>query len=63
MATLLQPQPSPDDQRVILNNVSWPQYETLLATLGDFLVCGSFTWKEPWRFSGPLLTMKCSKKS
>lgn len=38
MATLLQPQPNLEDkdQRVVLNGVTWQQYEALLATLGDY---------------------------
>ncbi|MFM7423596.1 MAG: Uma2 family endonuclease, partial [Elainella sp.] len=34
--TSIQPTLNPEDQRVVLPSVTWQQYETLLATLGDY---------------------------
>jgi Uma2 family endonuclease len=36
MTALLQPQFNTEEQRVILPSVTWQQYESLLATLGDY---------------------------
>jgi Uma2 family endonuclease len=36
MIALLQPQFNTEEQRVILPSVTWQQYESLLATLGDY---------------------------
>jgi Uma2 family endonuclease len=36
MTTLIQSTFSPEEQRVILPSVTWQQYESLLATLGDY---------------------------
>jgi Uma2 family endonuclease len=35
MTSLFSPTTTTDDQRVVLSGVTWQQYETLLATLGD----------------------------
>lgn len=36
MTTLIQPPSNVEEQRVVLSGVSWQQYESLLATLGDY---------------------------
>ena len=36
MTTLIQSQSNTEEQRVVLTGVSWQQYESLLATLGDY---------------------------
>jgi Uma2 family endonuclease len=36
MTTLIQSTFSPEEQRVVLPSVTWQQYESLLATLGDY---------------------------
>jgi Uma2 family endonuclease len=36
MTTLIQPSFNAEEQRVILPSVTWQQYESLLATLGDY---------------------------
>lgn len=36
MTTLIQPFAHNEEQRVILSSVTWQQYESLLATLGDY---------------------------
>ncbi|OLP17289.1 hypothetical protein BST81_15845 [Leptolyngbya sp. 'hensonii'] len=36
MATIIQPSSPTEEQRLVLPGVTWPQYESLLATLGDY---------------------------
>lgn len=36
MTTLIQPPSNVEEQRVVLPSVTWQQYESLLATLGDY---------------------------
>ncbi|WP_421657598.1 Uma2 family endonuclease [Leptothermofonsia sp. ETS-13] len=36
MTTLIQPPSNAEEQRVVLPSVTWQQYESLLATLGDY---------------------------
>ncbi|MBW4471309.1 MAG: Uma2 family endonuclease [Stenomitos rutilans HA7619-LM2] len=36
MTTLLYPSASSEEQRIVLPSVTWQQYESLLATLGDY---------------------------
>jgi len=41
--------PTSAEQRVLLNNISWQTFETLLAEIGDNRAPGSLMTKDSWK--------------